>query len=180
MMGDGAFFVRHWPLAASLGLLLVYAVVACGVGLYMGLQREAGQSMPRWLAMATAAVLLALGMGFAVKGSRVATAIGGGQILAGLLMLTQYARRPSVWQMRLGGLGLVVMGGYWVIVVALTTAPMFSVFRSWFEGLGGILVLLGITMLWSGAGGWFAPLEEVGEKPSPPRRLRKFRGEISR
>ncbi len=173
-----AFLAHHVLLAASLGGLVAYCLLACAVGLYLAWHPEARQRMPRWFAWMTAIMLSVSGIILLREDKSLAALAGGNQILAALLLLAQSARRERIWQWRMGGLGLVLIGLYWGIAALWLRADVFYGYRSWFEGAGVILVLLGIAMRWSRVGGCFAPLEEVEHIPPPPRRLRKFGGEI--
>lgn len=179
MMRDDAFLIRHWLLTASLGLLLVYAVLACGIGLYMGLHRGTSQRMPRWFAVATAAMMFASSSALLGENTSLGTFVAGSQILAGMMLVLQYTRLQRIGQMRIAGLGLVFLGLYWGIAAAWTrTALLFYGYRSWVEVACGILVLFGTALLWSDDDSWFAPPVEEGERPFSPGRLRKFGGEI--
>jgi hypothetical protein len=178
MIRDEAFLAHHVPLAALIGILLVYSVLACGVGLYLVWHPEARQRTPRWLYWMNAFMLGVSGIVLLFMHKSVTTWAGGLEILAGVVLLVQSLRPQRIWQMRSGGFGLVLMGLYWIIGAALMPAALRDGYRSWIEGAGGILVLLGIAMLWLGDGGWFAPLAEVELTPPSPRPLRKFGGKI--
>jgi hypothetical protein len=178
MRRDEAFLAHHVPLAALIGILLVYSVLACGVGLYLVWHPEARQRPPRGIFWMLAIMLIASGIVLLYQNKNLVALAGGSQILAALMLLIQSLRLEQIWRWRIGGLALVLIGLYWGIAAALMRAGALYGYRSWFEGAGGILVLLGIAMLWLGDGGWFAPLAEVELTPPSPRPLRKFGGKI--
>ena len=122
--------------------------------------------------------VLACGIVLLCANNPFATWASGIEILACVMLFVQSMRPQRIWQMRIGGVNLVLMGLYWSIGAALTRAALLYGYRSWIEGAGGILVLLGIAVLWSGDGSWFAPLEEVEHMLPLPRPLRKFGGKI--
>ncbi|MGC8536183.1 MAG: hypothetical protein ACP5QR_11750 [Rhizomicrobium sp.] len=178
MTGAEAFLVHHLLLGALCAVLLFFAAVACGLGLYLALYPQARPQLQRGFAWTTAAMLIASGIVLLGENTSLGTLAAGSQILAGLMLVLQYMRLQRIWRMRTAGLGLVFLGLYWGIAAAWSPAAFLFGYGSWVEVAGGILVLFGAALLWSGDDSWFVPPVEEGERPLSPGRLRKFGGEI--